>query len=634
MKAEYDYIVVGSGAGGGPVAARLAEAGFDVLLLEAGGREGGPVSDVPAFHAFATEDEDLRWDFPVRHWDDDEQQRRDSKFLARRDGVWYPRAGSLGGGSVHDAMITLYPHDLYWDMLARVTGDRSWRAWRMRHWFERLERCTYVQRPRWAARNEVLAALLERLPLPASLINRSRHGFDGWLSTSLADPERAVRDPRLARLVLAAARDALAADLGRPPHGDQGRRGGSFPHFTSDPNDRRMGGAAHEGLWRVPLSTVHGRRSGVRDLLGRVETLFADRLTVRTGCLVTRVLFDDPGTVARGVEFVDQRHVYRADPRAPEDIWPPCTQEVEARGEVVLAGGVFNTPQVLMLSGIGPRQELERHRIDVRVDLPGVGANLQDHYEVGVVFELSPDFTVLDGCTFAPPRDGGRYDRCLADWTTGKGLYTTNGVLAAVTTRSRPDLPVPDLLLLGLPANFRGYHPGYAGEMERNGRHFTWTVLKAHTVNRAGRVGLGSADPRVPPRISFRYFEEGDDATGEDLDALVRGVELARDIMRRAEGVTGKELLPGSAVRTTDELRRFVRDEAWGQHACGTARMGARDDPGTVVDSRFRVLGADRLRVADASVFPHLPGFSLATPTAMIAEKAAATIIDAAARYL
>ncbi|MFD2420618.1 GMC family oxidoreductase [Amycolatopsis pigmentata] len=625
MKTEYDYIVVGSGAGGGPIAARLAEAGFEVLLLEAGGREGGPVSDVPAFHAFATEDEDLRWDFHVRHWDDYEQQRRDSKFVARRDGVWYPRTGSLGGCSVTDAMIAFCPHEAYWDMLARVTGDRSWRAWRMRYWFERLERCTYLPRPRWLPRHELLSAVLERLPLPSSLINRGRHGFDGWLSTSLADPERAVRDPRLVRLVLAAAEEALAADLG-PGH--------EMPGGTADPNDQRTGSATREGLWRVPLSTVHGRRSGVRDLLGRVETLFADKLTVRTGCLVTRVLFDDPGAIARGVEFVDERHVYRADPRAPEDIWPPYTQEAEARGEVVLAAGAFNTPQVLMLSGIGPRQELERHRIDVRVDLPGVGANLQDHYEASVVFELSPDFTVLDGCTFAPPREGGRYDRCLADWTTGKGLYTTNGVLAAVTTRSRPDLPVPDLLLTGLPANFRGYHPGYAGEMERNGRHFTWTVLKAHTVNRAGRVGLEGADPRVPPWISFRYFEEGDDAGGEDLDAVVHGIRLARDIMQRAQGVTGKELLPGSALQSTDELRRFVRDEAWGHHACGTARMGAPGDPATVVDSRFRVLGTHRLRVADASVFPHLPGFSLATPTYMVAEKAAATIIDAAARYL
>jgi choline dehydrogenase len=315
-------------------------------------------------------------------------------------------------------------------------------------------------------------------------------------------------------------------------------------------------------------------------------------------------------------------------------VWPPPTEQVAARGEVVLAGGAFTTPQLLMLSGIGPRHELERHNIEVLVDLPGVGANLQDHYEVGVVFELNRDLGVLDGSAFLPPRQHGPYDRYLADWTTGRGVYTSTGAVTAVTARSRRDLPVPDLFLFGLPAHFRGCYPGYAGELERNRRHFTWNVVKAHTVNRAGRVALGTTDPRVPPRISFRYFEEGDDAGGEDLDALVRGIELAREIMRRVPAEIGKEILPGAIVEDRDELRRFVRDEAWGHHACGTARMGVRGDPGTVVDSRFRVVGTRRLRVTDASVFPHLPGFFPTTAVSMIAEKAAARMVDEAARYL
>lgn len=260
----FDYIIVGSGAGGGTLAARLAEAGRKVLLLEAGGdprllsgtNDYQPGIDrlpddydVPSFHGFASENDAMRWDLFVRHYADEAMQAKDPKYV--RDyrgqpvnGVLYPRAGTLGGCTAHNAMILVYPHNADWDGIAQLTGDPSWNARAMR---------------------------------------------------------RYSRDHR---------------------------------------------------------------RMGTRERVLETAQKFPDRLHLELDALVTRIVLD-ANKRATGVEYLKGKRLYRAHGQPATA--PGAAMHAEATREVILCGGAFNTPQLLMLSGIGPRDVLEPLGIPLRI---------------------------------------------------------------------------------------------------------------------------------------------------------------------------------------------------------------------------------------------------------------------------
>ncbi|KAJ5154934.1 Glucose-methanol-choline oxidoreductase [Penicillium coprophilum] len=618
----YEYIVVGSGAGGGPLAARLALAGHSTLLIEAGDDQGANLNyTVPAFSAKASEDETMAWNFYVKHYADEARQKLDFKTTyetpdgkeytglnppagSTMKGTLYPRTGTLGGCTAHNALVTIYPHESDFEYLATLTGDGSWSPENMRKYFKRMENNRYL------------------LPLLKG------HGYDGWLSTETAPLSIVLKDPQLLSLLLGG-----AFSLGNTTKSIFNL--GTL--LAGDANSAASSRDTKPGYYQVPVASDESSRNGPREFLTAVrDAKNADGskkfpLDIRMNCHVTKVTFDETVTPPRatGVEFLDGKYLYSASPRS-KTAGKGTPGSAAASREVIVAGGVYNSPQILKLSGIGPGEELQKFGIKVISNLPGVGTNLQDHYEIAVQGQVPKDLAALKGCTF----DNGDSDPCLDRWKKpvlgDHGVYSSNGFAAAMYYKSTVTADDSfDVFVFGGPLNFRGYFPQYSINITAHHDWFTWAVLKAHPRNTAGSVMLRSADPLDMPEIVFNYFDTGSGDYGKDLQAITEAIRLARGAFDR-QLVDVSEILPGDDVQTDEQVHDYIKNTAWGHHASCTCPIGTDDDPMAVLNSKFQVRGVSGLRVVDASVYPRIPGTFTAVSTFLVGEKAADVILEAA----
>ena len=363
-------------------------------------------------------------------------------------------------------------------------------------------------------------------------------------------------------------------------------RAAGFP-VTDDYNGRQQ-----EGFGRGQYTIRGGYRSSAATAYLR-PAKSRPNLDVVTGALATRVLMQ--GTRATGVEYIKGIRE---------------TVRVNADREVILSGGAFNTPPLLMLSGIGPADHLRATGIKPVVDLP-VGKNLQDHLAVIIFFER------LNESVF---RHDMRFDRMAVSmlrayfFGTGPGTVVPGGLHAFVKTR--PELAVPDIefMFRGAPADthlwFPGIRPAYV-----DGYGIRPTLL--HPDSR-GEILLRSSDPREAPRIAYNFF-----SAPNDLPRLREGFKRAREVAYQApmDAYRGRETSPGDAVKTDAEIDAFIRRTAiTAHHPCGTCAMGTTPD--TVTDPELRVRGVEHLRVVDASVMPDLVSAHINACVLMIAEKA------------
>lgn len=497
---NFDHIVVGAGSAGCVVAARLAQAGRRVALIEAGSSdEGQPdILDLGRWKNLVG----TRFDYDYRI----ENQPYGNSTIR------HTRGRMLGGTSSINTCIAFITPSV--DLQTWVAkGAAGWSPETVQPYFTRLLNAVHL--------------------------------------------EAAAGDNPFHHDVIAAAEAAGVSHVGFNERGEPVPAAGGvgYLHFNK---------------------RGHLRQSASVAYLHPLEQ-WGDSLTILTDTHAQRLVLDDNNRV-RGIET--DRGTFTCD------------------HDLIIACGAFDSPTLLMRSGIGPAAHLVENGISLRYDSPGVGQNLLDH----------PDSMIA--------------------WETIKPIpqHDLNAMGMAVFGRSDAQLDAPDLMCHIGTAVFDTYTAPRGYPTAAHGFSFSPNVARARST---GTVRLRSADPKEPPQIDFRYFTDPYDA-----QTLVEGLKLARRVAAQPplSNWVKRELFPGDAVTSDDELSAYGRQVAGTvYHPAGTCKMGATDDPGSVVDPELRVIGVENLRLADASVFPTMIGVNPNLTIMMIGERCADFVLETSA---
>lgn len=551
----YDFIIVGGGAAGCVLAYRLLQHGFKIALVDAGGDYDSNYQVTIPFN-FGNLWGDVTYAPPYQPpWNEWSFPSVSGKEPMVYD---YVRASCLGGCANHHAMVAFRGKPRVYDEWAALTGDDSWSYQHLVPYFEKVEKIFPGNCP------------------------TTQGGRCGWLPLTHSEPE--LMDLQLLQTMI--------------------------QDFNFDYKENLLEDENGVGFWNFMITPDGQRSSSSLSFLSKV--LHHPNLTFYADHLVTKILFKD--TTALGVEIAQGRTIYKANTEYKPPQKPIPLQSLFCRKEVLLCGGAINSPQVLMLSGIGPRQDLEALGIKVIVDLPEVGKNLLDHPEMWNNYELS-NIRHRWQVYFPFDMKNPVYNdyKC---WNNGPYKVPFSSIGLNTTTPQNKDLHIG---VYTIPSNNFNVSQWF-NDYDYKGKTYASFLIQHSNPSSRGFLKLVSANPYDMPYINEELN------TDQNATAIAQGVLLMRKIMQSQTQWNPVEVyppaLPGGEPLNFDQLKEFFKTKsAYGHHISGTCGMTK------VVDSQLRVFGTKGLRVVDTSIFPIIVSANPCLPVYMVAEKTADVLI-------